>query len=180
MVRRALEAKGGREVGYARYHGAGIFLGYAKHGYQFSPNHPRYDEIAARLAGRVYAKQEYDAQTPAIYRLERFLTNRLFIRHLYTRLFLVNKKKCNACGLCMKLCPMKNIAQDRNGRPVWGRNCIGCYACEMRCPKDAIGSPVVWFLFWPFIAYNVRTAAADPALDQARVRHANGRMSIIE
>ena len=189
-VRRTLERKGGKEVGYARYHGAGIFFGYAKHGYQFSPNHPKNDEIAqaelfgreiaARLAGRGYAKQEYDAQTPAIYRLERFLANRLFIRHLYTRLFRVSRKKCNACGLCVKRCPMNNIAQDESGRPVWGRNCIGCFACEMNCPKDAIGSPVVWFLFWPFIAYNVRTAAADPTLDHARVKHANGRMSVVE
>lgn len=190
IVRRAFEAKGGKEMGYARFRGAGFFLGYLKHGYQFSPNDPKPDafsraelfggEIAARLAGKAHAKTEYDAPPPFIYRLERFLTNRFFTRHLFSRLFGVNRRKCNSCGLCMKACPTRNISEDANGRRVWGRNCILCFACETRCPKEAIASPVTWFLFWPLMVYNTRTAAADPAIDHVRVTHANGRTTIVQ
>lgn len=189
MVRRELEKKGGKEMGYARYPGAGYFLGYLKQGYQFSPKHPKPDmvaqaelfgrELSARIAGKAYAKADYDAPTPMIYRLERFLTNRLLIRQLYSRLFGVNRKKCSACGVCMKLCPTRNISEDNSGRPVWGRNCIFCFACETKCPKEAIASPVTWFMFWPFMVYNTRTAAADPAIEHARVTHANGRTTVV-
>jgi hypothetical protein len=34
---------------------------------------------------------------------------------------------------------------------------------------------VTWALFWPFMVYNTRTAAADPAVEHVRVVHANGR-----
>jgi flavodoxin/ferredoxin len=189
MVRRDLEKKGGKEMGYARYPGAGYFLGYLKQGYHFSPNSPKPDkvaqaelfghEIAARLAGKAHARTEYDLPPAFIYRLERFLTNRFFIRQVFTRLFRVNRKKCAACGLCMKLCPTGNISEDNKGRRVWGRNCILCFTCQEKCPKEAIASPITWFMFRPFMVYNTRTAAADPAIEYARVTHANGRMTVV-
>lgn len=188
-VRGELEKKGGREVAYARYPGAGYFLGYLKQGYHFSPNQPKPDrvaqaelfgrEIAARLAGKPHAKASYDAPPHFIYRLERFLTGRFFIRQVYTRLFHVDRNKCTSCGACMKLCPTRNIREDNKGRRVWGRNCILCFACETKCPKEAIASPVTWFLFWPFMVYNTRTSAADPAIEHARVTHANGRTIVV-
>ncbi len=173
IIRRALEQKGGKEVGYARYRGAGHFLGYLKRGYQLSPAHPgpvaiaqaeRFGgEIAARLAGKAHEKPAYDAPPPFIYRVERFLTQRFFARHVFSRLFGVDREACTSCGLCMKVCPTRNISEDGDGGRVWGRDCILCFACERSCPKEAIGSPVTWFLFWPFMVYNTRAAAADPA-----------------
>ncbi len=44
---------------------------------------------------------------------------------------------CNACGLCAKLCPTKNIV-IQDGKPVWQGNCTQCLACLHRCPKTAI------------------------------------------
>jgi flavodoxin/NAD-dependent dihydropyrimidine dehydrogenase PreA subunit len=190
MVRHMLEQKNGKEMGYARYHGAGIFLGYLREGHQFSSSHPKPDElsqaeefggeIAARVAGEPYAKTAYDAPTPMIYRLERFLTNRFLIKHMYSRLFNVNKRTCNTCGLCMKVCPARNIGKDNEDRPVWGRDCILCFACEAQCPKDAIGSPVTWLMFKPFTIYNIRAALHDPALEHTRVTHAHGRTTVKE
>lgn len=190
LIRRALERKGGKEVGYARYRGAGHFLGYLKHGYLLSPAHPRPDaisqaerfgsEIAARLAGQAHEKAARDAPTPFIYRLERFLTHRFFVRHLYSRLFSADREACKACGLCMKACPTRNIRDDGAGGRTWGRDCILCFACERSCPKEAIRAPVTWFLFWPFMVYNTRAAAADPAVECVRVVHANGRTTIVE
>jgi flavodoxin/ferredoxin len=189
IVRRALERKGGKEIGYSRYFGADYFLGFLKRGYLFSPGHPKPDEIAraevygreiaACLGGKEYRKAEFDGPTNAMYRLERFFVNRLFARQMYSRLFGVDRAKCNACGLCMKLCPTGNISKDKNGHPSWERNCILCLSCEMKCPKDAISSPVTWSLFQPFMIYNIRRASRDPRLEMVRVEHARGRTRIV-
>ncbi len=188
-VRLALERTGGREIGYSRYHGAGYFLGYLKQGTLFSPNDPTSDKISqaeqfgqdigVRLGGGEYRRTAYDAPTHIVYRIERALTNRLFVRQMFSRLFTVDQKKCTSCGLCMKLCPMRNISEGRNGQPLWGRNCIFCFSCEMKCPKDAINSPMTWFLFRPFITYNVWRASRDPELEKTRVEHAHGQTRVV-
>lgn len=187
-VRRALQRKGGKEMGYARYHGADTFLGYLKHGYLLSPNHPKHGaidrskqfgvEVAERCAGAVYTRPAYDGPPAMIYRLERFLTNRLFVRLLYSRLLWLNRKKCNSCGICARLCPTRNISEDEKGRPRFGRECMLCFSCEMKCPQDAIASPVTWFLFWPFMVYNTTHASRDASIEHVRVVHAGGRTSV--
>ena len=184
-IRRTLARKGAREIGYLACHGADYFMGYLRRGYLFSPHNPTAEElaqaetfgreVAARLAGQPYAGAKEDRPPAAIYRLERFLVNRWLVKQMYSRLFTVNAKKCNACGLCTRLCPTQNITQDKNERPVWGRNCLLCLTCELKCPKDAITSPVSWPLFTPFMAYNVRHASRDPALEHVRVVHKSGR-----
>lgn len=45
--------------------------------------------------------------------------------------------ECIGCGLCEKLCPLKNI-QIKDHRPVWGKECTHCMACIAKCPKKAI------------------------------------------
>ena len=188
-VRHILAAKGGKEMGYARFHGADYFLGYLKLGYLFSPNHPKPEaiseaeqfgqKVAACCAGKAYVPPAYDAPPAMIYRLERFLTNRLFVRQVHSRLLWLNRKKCNACGICVKLCPTRNISEDKNSQPRFGRNCMLCFTCEMKCPQDAIKSPVTWFLFWPFMVYNTTHAARDASIEHVRVVHARGRTSVV-
>jgi ferredoxin/flavodoxin len=189
VVRRALEQKGGKEAGYARYRGANYFIGYLKQGFLVSPGHPKPETyaqaeqfghgVAACLAGKEYRKPAYDAPTHVVFRIERFLTNRLFARQVFSRLFHVDRKKCTACGLCMKNCPTRNIREDREGRPVWGRNCVLCFSCESKCPTDAINSRVTWFMFKPFLVYNTRRLAHDPRVEKARVKHAQGKTRVI-
>lgn len=190
IVRRVLESKGGREIGYSRYFGADTFLGYLKRGALFSPNHPKPDEIAqaelfggeiaACLNGKEYRKPAYDGPTHSVFRVERSLTNRLFVKQFYSRMFSVDRKKCTSCGLCSKLCPMRNISEDKNGHPVWGRNCVLCFSCEMKCPKDAINSPVTWFLFRPFMIYNIWRTKRDPRVEFARVEQGQGKTRIVK
>ena len=189
-VRRALAAKGGKEMGYERYHGADYFLGYLKHGYLLSPDAPKPgsiaraeqfgQEVAACCAGKTYARPEYDPSPAMIYHLERFLTNRFFIRQMYSRLLWVNRKKCNACGICVKLCPTRNIREGKGGQPRFGRDCMLCFSCEMKCPQDAIASPITWFMFWPFMVYNTTQASRDLSIEHVRVVHERGRTSVVK
>lgn len=44
---------------------------------------------------------------------------------------------CINCGICMKVCPMKNINMD-NKKPKFNHNCSQCMACIQWCPKQAI------------------------------------------
>ncbi len=189
IVRRVLEQKGGKETGYARYAGANYFIGYLKQGYLFSPGHPNHDaftqaeqfgrEVAARIAGKEYQKAKRDASAHVVYRVERFLTSRLFARQVFTRLFHVDRTKCTACGLCMRTCPMRNVREDKEGRPAWGRDCILCFSCETKCPTDAINSRVTWFMFRLFLAYNIWRLTHDPKVEAARVKHAQGQTRVI-
>ncbi|MCL2678499.1 MAG: EFR1 family ferrodoxin, partial [Clostridiales bacterium] len=44
---------------------------------------------------------------------------------------------CTGCGLCQKICPVKNIRLE-NGRPKWLGQCERCVACISWCPSKAI------------------------------------------
>ena len=45
--------------------------------------------------------------------------------------------KCDGCGICEKVCPVKNIKMIVS-RPQWFHNCQHCLACLQWCPKEAI------------------------------------------
>jgi len=189
-IRHALARKGVQEVGYFHCRGADYYLGYLKEGYLFSPDHPTAEElaqseafgreVAAHTAGQPYVRPEDDQLPSIVYRLERFLTNRWLARQVYSRLFRVNAENCNACGLCIELCPTGNITEGKGGSLVWGRNCLLCLTCEMKCPEDAITSPVSWPLFQPFAAYNVRQAARVPSLNYVRAIHNHGCTQLVQ
>ena len=183
-IRRVLARKGAQNMGYFHCQGADFWLGYLKEGYLFSPDHPTPAElslaedfgsqVAGRVAGKPYSLAEEDSPPTLVYRLERLFMNRWFVEQVYSRMFKVDKKSCDACGLCMKMCPRANIYEDKDGYPVWGRNCILCLTCELKCPKDAITTPI-WPLIRPFMIYNVRHASRDPSLDYVRITHSKGR-----
>ena len=45
--------------------------------------------------------------------------------------------KCNACGICVKLCPADNIVLTGK-KPVWRHRCEQCFACIQWCPEEAV------------------------------------------
>ena len=45
--------------------------------------------------------------------------------------------KCNGCGICLKVCPVRNIKMV-DGKPVWQHHCEQCFACLQWCPKEAV------------------------------------------
>jgi len=184
-VRRVLMHKKMRELGYFRSRGADYFLGYLKKGYLFSPGHPVQADrtnsevfgrqLAARLAGAEYVRPAEDKPPDFIYRLQRLTLNRWLVRHIFARFFAVKKTDCTGCGLCVEICPTGNIHAGSDGRPQWGRKCLLCLYCEMRCPAEAITSPMSWQSFSPFYDGNIARAASNPELDYVRVAHRRGR-----
>jgi 2-oxoglutarate ferredoxin oxidoreductase subunit delta len=52
----------------------------------------------------------------------------------------INGKWCKKCGLCAHYCPKKVFDRDDFGAPMATRAqaCVGCKACESRCPDFAI------------------------------------------
>ena len=46
-------------------------------------------------------------------------------------------KHCNACKICVSICPMQNLEKTQNIIEAKG-NCIACYRCVNRCPSKAI------------------------------------------
>jgi NAD-dependent dihydropyrimidine dehydrogenase PreA subunit len=57
--------------------------------------------------------------------------------------FMVSSKKfiisdeCISCKKCEMVCTQNNVIFI-DGKPVFGKNCINCYACIHHCPKEAI------------------------------------------
>jgi NAD-dependent dihydropyrimidine dehydrogenase PreA subunit len=56
--------------------------------------------------------------------------------HTKDKLFLA-KDNCNGCGVCEKVCGVKNI-EIKNSKPIWKNNCEQCMACIQYCPQEAI------------------------------------------
>lgn len=46
-------------------------------------------------------------------------------------------QNCNSCGVCVKVCPVKNIKLE-DKKPVWLHRCEQCFACLHWCPTHAI------------------------------------------
>ena len=46
-------------------------------------------------------------------------------------------EKCVGCGLCVSLCPTKNLSL-RDGKATAEDRCTMCYRCISRCPQKAI------------------------------------------
>ncbi len=75
-----------------------------------------------------------------VYHLAGLFGQRLYFfwkTRTYTDKIKINLQKCIGCGLCEKLCPMRNLAV-KNGSAVSGDKCTMCYRCISKCPKQAI------------------------------------------
>ena len=47
-------------------------------------------------------------------------------------------EKCDACGICVQVCPTKAVQATSKGVAINAISCIGCGICIPKCPKDAI------------------------------------------
>jgi len=128
---------------YAAAHG--ITIDYTKAILMVDNYLPRYD-VAAQVAmdkdipGQIArAISDITAHKHEIQRGSRFVTyaTQLFINSILRecRHFTVNES-CNACGICVKVCPRGNVKVDK--KPAFGKNCESCLACIQSCPPEAI------------------------------------------
>ena len=184
LLRGYLTHKGGKEIGYAKFKGADYFLGYIQRGILFSPDNPDEtdmnnarqfgQEVAGRLTGKGYEKPEMDSMPGIVYSIEELITKKIFVKYMYSYLFKLDKEKCDSCGVCLHKCPNNNISLNENGQPQWGRNCLFCLYCQMKCPKDAIKSVVDWPIMAPFMNYNVSQALKNSMIEKVAVVHSKG------
>jgi ferredoxin len=69
---------------------------------------------------------------------------------------------CNACGKCIKQCPVKAIEWKR-GRPFWTTSCESCMKCMGNCPNQSIETAhgftaLLWWITlsaFPFIVLSI-------------------------
>ncbi len=54
-------------------------------------------------------------------------------------LVIVDKDKCDGCGLCVEVCPT-SVFELKNGKAevVDQNKCMLCYGCMPLCPREAI------------------------------------------
>ena len=74
------------------------------------------------------------------YRMAGLFGQRLYFRKKtknYYKKIKVNNDLCVACGMCVSLCPMKNI-EKQNDKIEFKDKCTMCYRCFANCPKKAI------------------------------------------
>ncbi|MGC9350322.1 MAG: EFR1 family ferrodoxin [Anaerolineae bacterium] len=182
-IRAQLRAKNATDLGYFHSFGADYWLGYVKRGYLFSPDSPTEDELSAAEAfGETVASrcdadhptvEPFDGPTPLVYGIERFLTERPFAKLVYSKTFRADGN-CTRCGICIAKCSVGNITPGPNGEPQWHSKCLLCATCELACPQDAVHAAFDWFIFAPFMNYNIRKALKTP-YPYAKVEHAHGR-----
>jgi len=66
----------------------------------------------------------------------RFMAPYMEVEREYDKGFYTDAR-CTGCGICVKVCPTRNIAV-RDGHPEWRHRCHGCMACVAYCPAKAI------------------------------------------
>ena len=186
-IRRKLETKGAKDLGYFISFGVDFWMGYIKRGIMFSPDSPTKTELSSaedfgkkvvtRYADPNPRVEPFDPYTPFMYGIERMLVARPFAKLMYSKTFRADNK-CDNCGICIHKCPVNNITEKSNGKLKWHSNCILCATCELSCPKDAIHSAFDWFIFAPFMLYNIKKSKKKQ-IPYAKVEHSEGKTRLI-
>jgi Pyruvate/2-oxoacid:ferredoxin oxidoreductase delta subunit len=102
----------------------------------FAKANVKINKIAAEIKSGKKGKLE------ANNKLVNYIFSKLLYNSAYKQIPEMDKtfwvdEKCNSCGICQKVCPVKNIKLE-NGKPVWLHHCEQCLACLQWCPTEAI------------------------------------------
>ncbi len=189
-IRKRLNKKGGRDVGFFKCNGKGNFFAYIKRGVETYPSHPDAEDleqaenfgrnIKSNIDNESYEPEDFDKKPGFIYRFERFTTQKWMVQKMYYRFFKVNKSKCTKCGICVTSCPTNTISMEEGKLPKFGKDCIACFNCELKCPEEAITSTIDWWIFSPFLAYNVRNLPKIPSVELVKVKLTRGKVERLD
>ncbi|MHA1583952.1 MAG: EFR1 family ferrodoxin [Promethearchaeota archaeon] len=189
-IRKRLNKKGAKDVGFFKCNGSENFYGYIKRGVITYPSHPDAEDlenaenfgrcIKSNIDNEIYKPEDFDKKPGIIYRIERFATKKWMVKKLYYRFFKINKSKCTKCGICVNSCPTSNITMENTEFPSFGKECIACFNCELSCPEEAISSVLDWMVFKPFMNYNVRHLPKISDIELVKVKLTRGKIEKIE
>jgi ferredoxin len=99
----------------------------------------RTDKEAEEIAAAVSSVTKMDGAFKKNHRLSILgKVNKFAVFHYYkAERRMVDPARCSHCGLCVNICPVKNIAM-MGQEVVIGDDCQWCFACINWCPKCAI------------------------------------------
>lgn len=78
---------------------------------------------------------------------------------------IVDRKKCNGCGICMELCPGDLMVVEPKTKKAYIRDdddCWNCMVCVKHCPLDALTLK----LPYPIALYK---ATLDPKMEDDKI-----------
>ena len=65
---------------------------------------------------------------------------KIHIKNFFSVKPVISHKMCTKCGLCMKLCPVKAISEEKKRILMDYSKCIRCFCCQEHCPEGAIAA----------------------------------------
>jgi Pyruvate/2-oxoacid:ferredoxin oxidoreductase delta subunit len=104
----------------------------------------RVDAVAGIITSRMNGPVETTSAALSFLRPDVLAKIPLVVRFLFRimtkgigSLALIADHHCDGCGICARVCPVRNIEIDK-GKPVWGDRCAVCFGCLHWCPREAI------------------------------------------
>jgi len=93
------------------------------------------EENTARIVKNVQSRKKNQAKASLPSRALSAVVSGLLKYEKAAQKYIINDN-CNKCGVCVKVCPAKNVKVD--SKVHFGNQCAGCQACLHLCPKNAI------------------------------------------
>ena len=98
--------------------------------------HAKLEKAARRIKSGRYPKNGLTVSC----RIVGLLGQRLYFRRKSENYFngvKIDRAKCVACGVCVSLCPTRNM-EIKDNKAVGNGKCTMCYRCFVNCPRQAI------------------------------------------
>jgi ferredoxin len=91
-------------------------------------------------------KFQFESQTVPLQNAPAYIKIMAFVYQLIGRKLLakslVSSSECDACNICVKVCPNQAIKLNRNN-PHRNNKCKGCLLCVYSCPKRVFYLPAI-------------------------------------
>lgn len=89
------------------------------------------------LSVNVREKGRFEVNAGKVAAVKTFVASHFFNKYARSSKPFKTSYRCDGCGLCESICPVKNIVLA-DGMPFWDDRCLQCFACIHRCPQRAI------------------------------------------